>query len=115
MDHVYLPVDNVNDFACYSVRDKDTIRAYYSKPAIDSSSDYIDFYVTSHYLEKTGSESWGQWSSYLPTCLPVESITNSIEYRFDYAESIVLFSLLVLILFWVPLKLTFLRFFRRFN
>ena len=113
MNNIYLPVDNVTDFKCYEVRDKDTIRAYYNKPAINSSSDYIDFYINSHYLEKTGSVSWGQWGQNLPTCINESNITNDIIYRFDYTQSILLFSLLALIMFWVPLKLTFFRLFRR--
>lgn len=113
MNNIYLPVDNVSDFKCYEVRDKDTIRAYYSKPAVNSSSDYIDFYINSHYLEKTGTINWGQWSQNLPVCISETSITNEIEYRFDYLQSIFLFALLVVIMFWVPLKLTFFRFFRR--
>ena len=54
MTNIYLPIDNVSDFACYSVYDKDTIRAYYTQPHIDSSSEYVDFFVNSHYLQKTG-------------------------------------------------------------
>lgn len=115
VEHVYLPIDNVSDFACYSVYDKDTIRAYYTKPAINSSSDYVDFYINSHYLEKNGSQSWGQWSTTLPTCLSETSITNEIEYRTDFFQSLGLFVLLLFVLFWLPLKLTFLRFFRRFK
>lgn len=115
MEHVYLPVDNVNDFKCYEVRDKDTIRAYRNAPAINTSSDYVDFYINSHYLEKTGSVNWGQWGNNLPVCLPTSSITNEIEYRFDYFESLALFVLLLFVLFWLPLKLTFFRLFRRFK
>lgn len=115
MEHIYLPVENISDFACYVVRDKDTIRAYYRKPAINSNSDYVDFYVNSHYLSKTGNESWGQWTSNLPTCLSTSSITNEVEYRFDYFESLSLFVLLLFVLFWLPLKLTFFRLFRRFK
>lgn len=115
MNYIYFPVDDVSDFACYTVKDKDTLRAYYTKPSINSNSDYIDFYINSHYLENTGNESWGQWTSYLPTCLPTNSVTNKIEYRFDFCQSLVLFLLLIYLLFWLPLKLTFLRFFRRFK
>lgn len=115
MEHVYLPIDNVDDFACYSVYDKDTIRAYKTKPSINSNSDYVDFFVNSHYLSKTGNQSWGQWNSTLPVCLSTSSITNEIEYRFDYFESLALFILLLFVLFWFPLKLTFFRLFRRFN
>lgn len=115
MEHIYLPIDNVGDFACYSVYDKDTIRAYKTKPAINSNSDYVDFFVNSHYLFKNGNQSWAQWNSTLPICLPTSSITNEIEYRFDYFESLALFVLLLFVLFWLPLKLTFFRLFRRFN
>lgn len=116
MKNIYLPIDNVNDFKCYSVLDKDTIRAYYSKPAYNSNSDYIDFYINSHYLEKTGNQSWGQSSYYgLPTCLSETAITNDIYYRVDLCECLIIFSLLALIMFWIPLKLTFFRLFRRFN
>ena len=115
MENIYLPVDNVSNFSCYSVRDKDTIRAYYSKPSINSNSNYVDFYINSHYLQKSGNESWGQWTSNLPVCLPNSSITNKIEYRTDYLESMLLFIILLFILFWLPLKLTFFRLFRRFN
>lgn len=116
MKKIYLPVDNVFDFACYSVYDKDTIRAYYSKPAYNSSSDYIDFYINSHYLEKTGIQTWGQSSYYsLPQCLPQNSIVNDSFYRTDLFSSLIIFSLLTLIIFWIPLKLTYFRLFRRFN
>ena len=115
MENIYLPIDNISQFSCYSVRDKDTVRAYYSKPSINSNSNYVDFYINSHYLQKTGNETWGQWTSNLPVCLPNSSITNKIEYRTDYLESMLLFIILLFILFWLPLKLTFFRLFRRFN
>lgn len=116
MENIYLPVDNITDFKCYVVQDKDTIRAYFKKPAYNSSSDYVDFFINSHYLKKTGTQTWGQSSYYgLPTCLPNQSITNDIYYRTDLVNSLIIFCLLVLIMFWVPLKLTFFRLFRRFN
>lgn len=117
MKKLYLPVDNLADFPCVSVYDKDTIRAYFRKPAYNSNSDYIDFYINSHYLEKKGNQSWGSESYYssLPYCLPTSSLTNDVFYRTDITSSIVLFSLLTLIMFWVPLKLTFFRLFKRFN
>ena len=116
MSNIYLPVENINDFACYVVYDKDTIRAYYSTPTYNSTSNYIDFFINSHYLEKEGSQSWGS-SQYtkLPNCITESAITNDVYYRNDLAEILVIFSLLVLIMFWVPLKLTYMRLFRRFN
>ena len=112
MRNIYLPIDNLNDFACYVVQDKDTIRAYSKKPAYNSSSDYIDFYINSHYLKKPGTQSWGQSTYYgLPVCLPQDNITNDIYYRTDLVDCLIIFSLLALIMFWVPVNLTFFRLF----
>ena len=91
MDNIYLPIENVNDFACYSIYDKDTIRAYYTKPALDSSSNYVDFYINSHYLQKTGTQSWGQWNSSLPTCLSSDLITTDYYYRNDFPSILIKF------------------------
>jgi hypothetical protein len=116
MEYIYLPVENVNDFKCYAVYDKDTIRAYYTIPSYNSSSEYIDFYINSHYLMKEGRQTWGQ-SSYtsLPNCLPTESITNSKEYSIDYKDNLILGLLILFIYIYIPFKLTYLRLFRRFN
>lgn len=115
MKNIYLPIDNISDYKCYSVYNQDTIRAYRSKPAINSSSDYTDFYIFNHYLQKSGTQNWGSYITNLPTCLPVNTITNDFYYRTDLVDSLIIFSLLVLIIFWVPLKLTYFRLFRRLN
>ena len=105
MESIYLPIDNVSDFKCYTVKDKDTIRAYKTVPAINSNSDYVDFYINSHYLEKEGNESWGQWSSYLPVCLATNSITNDIEARTDFADIMIIFFIFAIFIFYLPIKL----------
>ena len=115
MKHLYLPVDNVSDYACYTVQDKDTIRAYKTMPALDSSSDYVDFYINSHYLEKYGSQSWGQWQSYLPTCISSSSITNDIYYRNDLDSILVIFLCIVVFVTYFPRKLLNIFYKRGFN
>ena len=112
MNNIFLPVDNVSDFACYSVYDKDTIRAYYTMPKVDSSSDYVDFFVNNHYLEKTGTQSWGQWSNYLPVCLPSNSITNDFYYRNDLPDILIIFTIICLFGLYFPLKI-FSRLFKK--
>lgn len=114
MKNVYLPIDNVNDFACYSVFDKDTIRAYFNKPQINTSSNYIDFYINSHYLEKEGTQSWGSYAQYLPTCISSSAITTDFYYRNDMSEILVIFIILCIFIFYIPIKV-FLRLFRRFQ
>lgn len=105
MNNIYLPIDNVNDFACYSVLDQDTIRAYRTQPQIDSFSEYVDFYINSHYLQKTGTQSWGQWSSNLPTCLSTNSITTDVYYRNDFDSILIIFSILFIFIIALPYKI----------
>ena len=114
MKNIYLPVDNVNEFACYSVIDKDTIRAYRTQPQVDSSSEYVDFYINSHYLEKTGIQSWGQWSSSLPICISKDTFTNNYYYRNDFASSLFIFTIFAIFGIMIPIKI-FVRLFRRFD
>lgn len=104
MNNIYLPIDSVSDFACYSVYDKDTIRAYHTQPQVDSSSEYVDFYINSHYLEKTGTQTWGQWQSYLPTCLPSNAITNDVYYRTDLDSILIIFIILFIFVIVLPYK-----------
>lgn len=105
MDNIYLPIDNLNDFACYSIFDKDTVRAYYTKPALDSSSNYVDFYINSHYLQKTGTQSWGQWNSSLPICLAADSITTDYYYRNDFPDILLIFIIFAIVGIYLPFKL----------
>lgn len=105
MENIYLPIDNVNDFVCYTIYDKDTIRAYHTLPQVDSSSEYVDFYINSHYLEKTGTQTWGQWQSYLPTCLPSNSITTDVYYRTDFDSILIIFLILFIFIIVLPYKI----------
>lgn len=114
MNNIYLPVDDVNDFACYSVIDKDTIRAYRTQPQNESSSEYVDFYINSHYLQKTGTQTWGQWSSNLPICTSKYSFTNNYYYRNDFSSILFIFTIFAIFGIMIPIKI-FCRLFRRFD
>lgn len=114
MQNIYLPVDDVNDFACYSVYDKDTIRAYVTMPQVNSSSNYVDFYINSHYLEREGTQQWSQYTQYLPTCIGKEAITNNYYYRNDFASILFIFTIFAFFGLLIPIKI-FSRLFRRFN
>ena len=101
---IYLPIKNITDFKCYSVYDKDTIRAYVQQPQLDSSSQYVDFYINSHYLQKTGTQSFGNWNSSLPTCLTSSSITNQVYYRNDLDSILIIFLVLFIFIIVLPFK-----------
>lgn len=112
MNNIYLPIENVNDYKCYEVRDKDTIRAYKNTPQMNSTSPYDDFFVNSHYLKKSGSTTWNNYST-LPTCLNSNSITNEVYYRNDLADILIIFSIISIVGFYIPYRI-FSRFCRRF-
>lgn len=105
MEHIYLPVENVSDFKCYSVYNSDIIRAYKNQPQINSSSDYVDFYINSHYLEKEGRQIWGSYTEYLPTCLANNSITNDFYYRNDLSDILLSFIIIVIFCIYFPILL----------
>lgn len=105
MNKLYLPIEKVSDYKCYSVIDKDTIRAYVQQPQLDSSSQYVDFYINSHYLQKTGIQSFGNWNSSLPTCLNSNSITNEVYYRNDFDSILIIFLILFIFIIVLPYKI----------
>ena len=105
MNKIYLPIENISDYKCYSVLDKDTIRAYVQQPKIDSSSQYVDFYINSHYLQKSGTQSWGQWNNTLPVCLSSSSITNDVYYRNDFDSILIIFLVLFIFIICLPYKI----------
>ena len=114
MKNIFLPVDDISDFACYSVVDKDTIRAYVNRPQLNSSSNYVDFYINSHYLEKEGTQTWGSYTQYLPVCISSSAITNDFYYRNDLPGILFMFIIFSIFIFYIPIKV-FLRLFRRFD
>lgn len=98
MHNVYLPIDNVSQFQCYVVQNSDTVRAYYNTPAHNSSSNYVDFYVNSHYLTSTGSQTWGN-TSQLPNCNLNGNITTNYWYSNDFPNALFIFMFIVIFIF----------------
>lgn len=113
---VYVPVENISDYACYSVYDRETIRAYKIKPGVNISTEYTDFYINSNYLEKSGTQTWGNYTQTFPVCLATEELTNSYAYRNDFADILIIFIVFVFVIYFIISKLlkTFFRGFRRF-
>lgn len=112
MNNIYLPVDEINDFQCYVVQDSNTIRAYSQIPQINTTSNYVDFYINSHYLEKEGTTTWGSYTQYLPTCISSESITNDFYYRNDFPDILFMFLVFVIFGMYIPFRIIR-RFFKK--
>lgn len=113
---IYVP--NLENYKCVVVQDKDTIRAYKTKPYNPEynnsiSIHYTDYYINSNYLSKDGTQNFN-YNSTLPTCLPNSQLTNEVYYRNDFDKIMVIFLIMVIFCFYIPLKV-FMRLFRRFN
>lgn len=108
MNNVYVPNTS---YACYVVYDKDTIRAYHQTPTYNTDIDYTDYFVNSHYLERTGKTQFNQYYT-LPTCLNSSILTSDYHYRNDYFASLIIFIIFAFICIYWPIRI-FLRLFKK--
>lgn len=106
---IYVP--DLKNYKCFVVRDETTIRAYKEVPRKNSDIDYRDYFYNSNYLYQDGEQSFGNYSV-LPVCLDNSVLTNEVYYRNDFDSILIIFLIMSIFCFLVPLKL-FLRFIRR--
>ena len=97
---IYVP--NYQNYACVSVYNNETLRAYETTPTINSNINYTDYFVNSHYLSRDGVQNFSQYST-LPTC--INNLTDNFYYRNDFSEVLIVFIILSIFAFYIPLKL----------
>ena len=108
---IYVP--DLDNYKCFVVRNDTTLRAYKTIPTNNSIVDYRDYFYTSNYLYQDGTQSFSQYTT-LPVCLDSSKLTTQVYYRNDFDSILVIFLILAIFCFYIPLKI-FLRLFRRFN
>lgn len=111
MSNIYLPVEDFSSNSCYVIQDKDTIRAYKQMPVINSTIDYIDYYINSHYIYKNSSQNFGPYST-IPVCLNTDVLTNNLYYRNDMPDILLMFLIICIFAFYIPFKIVS-RFFKK--
>lgn len=107
---IYVPNEN---YQCYVVQNEEIIRAYQYVPTQNSTINYRDYYIHSDYIYKDGTQTFGAFTQ-LPVCLTNDSLTHDIYYRVDFDKILIIFIILSIISFYIPIKI-FMRLFRRFN
>lgn len=106
-------------YKCYVIVNSDTIRAYEQVPYNPSynngsiSVNYRDYYINSNYLYVDSYQNFSSYST-LPNCLSSSVLTNDIYYRNDFDSILIIFLIMSIFIFYIPIKV-FLRLFRRFN
>lgn len=104
MSKIYIPQTYVNN--C-NVFNDNYIRSYTNA----NKTEWVDIYFKDNYALKSGS------TTYQPTnviCDTLNTYTTDIYYRYDIADSLIIFYLLCFFIFFIPLKI-YTRLFRRFN
>lgn len=109
--HVYIP--NFENYKCFVVQNENVIRAYSQVPTYNSTVNYRDFYINSNYIYRDGSQSFTNYST-LPVCLDNSIITDDFYYRNDFDSILIIFLIISIFAFYIPIKI-FMRLFRRFN
>lgn len=105
---IYIP--NLN-YKCYVVRDSNTIRAYEQQPNYNTTINYRDYYINSNYIYQDGVQNFSTYST-LPVCLAKEELTDNVYYRNDFDSILIIFLIMSIFAFYIPLKI-FIRLFRR--
>lgn len=106
---IYVPNTN---YSCYVVQSEGVIRAYEQTPRNNIDINYRDYYIRSNYIYKDGIQSFGSYST-LPVCLDNSQITDSVYYRNDFDSILIIFLIMSIFCFLIPIKI-FTRLFRRF-
>lgn len=109
---IYVPDLN---YKCYVLVNKDTIRAYEVKPYNPGYNqtiniNYRDYYINSSYLYTDGIQQFSNYMT-LPICLDSSKLTDDVYYRQDLDKILVIFLILCIFMFLIPIKL-FQRFFK---
>lgn len=106
---IYVP--DLDNYECFVVQSEGVIRAYEEIPTYNSSIIYRDYYLKSNYIFKDGVQSFGNYST-LPICLSSSVLTDRVEYRNDFDSILIIFLIMCLFCFYIPICL-FKRIFRR--
>lgn len=105
-------------YECYVIQNADTIRAYKTTPYNPGYNqsitiEYRDYYINSNYLYQEGTQQFSNYST-IPTCHDTSELTDDFYYRNDFAEILIIFLILSIFCFYIPLKI-FMRLFKRGN
>lgn len=108
---IYVP--EKESYKCYVVQNENVIRAYKQVPNNNTNVDYRDYYINSDYIFKDGTQQFSQYTT-LPVCLSEQNLTSSVYYRLDFDKILIIFTIMCIFCFLIPIKV-FIRLFRRFQ
>lgn len=99
---IYVP--DLTNYKCFYVQSEGVIRAYEEIPTNNSSVNYRDYYINSNYIFKDGVQSFNNYST-IPICLEKSNLTTEYYYRNDFDSILIIFLIVSIFAFYLPLKL----------
>lgn len=90
-------------YKCFIVYSEGVIRAYEKVPQINQEIKYRDYYINSSYIYRDGTQSFGSYYS-TPTCLASDVVTDNVYYRNDLDKILVIFLIMSIFCFYIPIK-----------
>lgn len=108
---IYVP--DKENYKCFVVRSEEVIRAYEEIPRNNTEVVYRDYYYNGNYYYNDGVQSFSQYTT-LPVCIDNNNVTSNVYYRNDLADILIIFAIMSIFCFYIPIKI-FMRLFRRFN
>ena len=101
---IYLP-DVITSSNCAYVYDKDTIRVYEEVPVVNATIDYVDYFINSHYITRSGSTSFGQWSTIQYNCIDYNNFSTNAIYRNDFPSIMIMAFIFIFVCWFLVSKL----------
>lgn len=97
---IYVP--NFDNNTCCYMYDSNTLRCYKTAPVVNTTIQYTDYFVNSHYLYRNGESNFGNYGYNLNiTCLDNSSYTDSFYYRNDITSILLCFAIFVGIIYFI--------------
>lgn len=105
----YVPSYTSNSCVVHS--SSGVIRVYSSQPTYNSDINYVDYYIHDNYMSVNGTAHFSNYST-LPTCISSSNITDNYYYRVDFPSILIMFLIISLFAFYIPIKI-FSKLFKR--
>lgn len=99
---IYVP--DLENYECFLVQSEGVIRAYEEVPQNNKTIGYRDYYINSGYIFRDSTQSFSQYTT-LPICLDNAVLTDDYQYRNDYPDILVIFTIYTLFCVLLPIKI----------
>lgn len=104
MSKIYLPEFNNNNCIVVDNLNNGYIRVYETTPTINSSVNYIDYFIDKDYITRTGTQTFGSYNVNV-NCQNVDNFTTDFYYRVDIEKSFIIFVIMFFFIVIIPYKI----------